>query len=321
MHTIAVHEYGGASALTAVERPDPTPGSGELTVEVAAAGVNYMDIHQREGLAPFRPALPFTAGNEGSGTVKEVGEGVTDFAPGDRVAWTGALGSYAEIAVIPAARALPVPPGLELETAAAVLLQGTTAQYLSASAYPVKPGDVAVVHAAAGGVGMLLTQMIKNRGGTVIATTSTPDKALVARSAGADVTGSYDDFHTVVRRETGDRGADVVYDSVGLVTFEQSLASLAPRGTLVLFGTASGPVPPFDLQRLAASAAYVTRPTLAHYAGTRHDLVERGSEVLAQTANGTLDVRVGGRYPLADAQRAHADLEARRTVGKLLLIP
>ncbi|WES66090.1 quinone oxidoreductase [Microbacter sp. GSS18] len=321
MHAIEVHGYGGTEVLTAVERPDPSPGPGEITVDVVAAGVNYMDVYQRQGLSPFRPPLPFIAGNEGAGIVREVSADVAGFLPGERVAWTGALGGYATTAVVPAARALPVPADLELETAAAVLLQGTTAQYLSASAYAVKPGDVAVVHAAAGGVGLLLTQMITNRGGVVIATTSAPEKSDLARAAGAVATAGYDDFSSVVRRETRDRGADVVYDSVGRVTFDQSLASLAPRGTLVLFGTSSGPVPPFDLQRLAATSAFITRPTLAHYAGTRQELVERGSEVLASAANGSLTVRIGGRYDLADAARAHADLEARRTSGKLLLVP
>ena len=265
-------------------------------------------------------------GQEGAGTVIATGAG-TEFAAGDRVAWTGAAGCYSEQALVAAASAVPVPDGIELGTAAAVLLQGMTAHYLCFSTYPVSQDDPVVVHAAAGGVGLLLTQLVKMRGGTVVATTSSPAKAALAQQAGADFVAGYEDFGEVVRQVTGGSvsdggGAAVVYDGVGQATFEASLAALRRRGYLVLYGAASGPVPPFDLQRLnPAGSLFVTRPTLAHYVATREELLWRAGDLFRWIGEGRLSVRVGGRYPLHQAAQAHEDLAGRRTTGKLLLLP
>jgi len=322
MRAVVVEQHGGPEVLQAIERPDPSPGPGGLLVEVAAAGVNFMDIYQREGRPPYLGGVPFVPGAEGAGTVTAVGDGVSGFAPGDRVAWTGAPGSYAELAVIQADRAVTVPGGMELEVAAAVMLQGLTAHYLCHSTYPVAPGDQVVVHAAAGGVGLLLTQMIVMRGGIVIATTSTDAKAKLARAAGAARVAGYADFGTVVGELTGGAGAAAVYDGVGQATFDASLAALRPRGYMVLYGAASGPVPPFELQRLAAGGSlYITRPTLGSYIATRDEYVKRADDLFSWVKTGQLTVRIGGRYPLAEAARAHADLAARSTSGKLLLLP
>jgi NADPH2:quinone reductase len=261
-------------------------------------------------------------GAEGAGTVTAVGEGVTGLSAGDRVAWASAPGSYAEQVVLPASRAVPVPAGVSLDVAAAVILQGLTAHYLASSTYPVRNGDVTVVHAAAGGVGLLLTQMVKRRGGIVVATTSGGPKEALARAAGADYVTGYGDFRAAVDQATGSVGADVVYDGVGQDTFDDSVAALRPRGMMVLYGASSGQVPPFDLQRLnSGGSLYATRPTLAHYVATPEELRWRSGELFDMVASGELDVRIGGTYPLADAARAQEDLAARRTTGKLLLMP
>ena len=319
MRAVVVPETGGPEVLTVTDQPSPRPGPGEILVEVAAAGVNFIDIYHRTGLYPM--PLPFHPGLEGAGLVAAAGEGVDGFAPGDRVAWTGVRGSYAEQTVVPADRAVPIPDGVSTEDAAAVMLQGITAQYLSTSTYPVRSGDTAVVHAAAGGVGLLLTQYVKARGGRVIGTVSTAEKERLAREAGADEIIRYTeaDVAAEVRRLTGDQGVPVVYDSVGADTFEGSLACLRPRGMLVLFGQSSGPVPPMEPARLITGSFFLTRPTSVHYTATRADLLERAGDVLGRVADGTLKVRIGGRYPLADARQAHEDLAARRTTGKLLL--
>lgn len=321
MRVIKVEQRGGPEVLSLAEHPAPQPGPGQIVAEVAAAGVNYMDIYQREGVGGYRPPLPFVTGGEGAGTVIAVGAGVTGPAVGDRVAWVGP-GSYAEQVVLPADRVVPVPDGISTELAAAAILQGMTAHYLVTSTYPVRPGDITVVHAAAGGVGLLLTQMIKRRGGVVVATASTTAKAVLAQRMGADHVTSYDEFGEAVRRLSGERGASVVFDGVGQATFEASLAALRPRGMMVLYGAASGPVPPFDPQRLnSAGSLFLTRPTLAHYVADRAELLWRAGELFEWLAKGELDVRIGGEYPLADARRAQEDLAARRTTGKLLLIP
>ena len=321
MRAVMVSEHGGPGTLQVTDVPVAQPGPGELLVDVAAVGVNFADIYAREGRYPYAHELPFVLGQEGAGTVTATGPG-TEFAVGDRVAWTGAGGCYAEQAVVAAASAVPVPDGIDLATAAAVLLQGMTAHYLCFSAYPVSQDDPVVVHAAAGGVGLLLTQLVKMRGGLVVATTSSPDKAALAREAGADFLAGYEDFGDVVRQVTGGDGAAVVYDGVGQATFEASLAALRRRGYLVLYGAASGPVPPFDLQRLnPAGSLFVTRPTLAHYVATREELLWRAGDLFGWISEGRLAVRVGGRYPLHAAAQAHEDLAGRRTTGKLLLLP
>jgi NADPH2:quinone reductase len=321
MRAVVVEEHGGPEVLQASERPAPSPGTGELLVDVAAAGVNFMDIYQREGRPPYAGNLPFVPGGEGAGSVAEVGQGVDGFAVGDRVAWIG-VGSYAEQAVIPAGSALAVPDGLDLRTAAAVLLQGMTAHYLCHSTYPVADGEIAVVHAAAGGVGLLLTQMIAMRGGVVVGTASTTAKAVLAQQAGAAHVAEYENFGDVVRDVTGGRGAAVVYDGVGQATFDASLAAIRPRGYMVLYGAASGPVPPFELQRLNTSGSlFITRPTLGHYIASREELTRRAGDLFSWLSEGRLSVRIGGTYPLGEAARAHEDLAARRTTGKLLLLP
>ena len=322
MRAIMVSRPGGPEVLEMTDVPAPEPGRGQLLVGVAAAGVNFMDIYQREGRPQYARPLPFTPGAEGAGTVLAAGPDAGGFAVGDQVAWTGVPGSYAEQVAVPAGSAVAVPAGMDLATAAAVMLQGMTAHYLCHSTYPVAEGDPVVVHAAAGGVGLLLTQMAVMRGGTVIATTSTTAKAVLAQHAGAAYVAGYDDFPEVVRRVTGDRGAAVVYDGVGQATFEAGLDALRPRGYLVLYGAASGPVPPFDLQRLLpAGSLFVTRPTLAHYLASREELLWRAGDVLGWVGEGRLSVRIGGTYPLEQAAVAHQDLAGRRTTGKLLLVP
>jgi NADPH:quinone reductase len=328
MRVIIAERLGGPEVLSVAEREAPRPGPGQVVVEVAAVGVNFADIYQREGVGGYRQELPFVPGMEGAGTVIAVADGVTALAVGDRVTWTGGAGGtggYAEQVALPADRAVPVPEAISLQVAAAVILQGMTAHYLVTSTYPVRDGDVAVVHAAAGGVGLLLTQMVKRRGGTVIATTSGGpggEKDELARNAGADYVTGYGGFRDVVDQVTGGVGAHVVYDGVGKDTFDDSLAALRPRGMMVLYGAASGQVPPLDPQRLnSAGSLFLTRPTLAHYIADPADLRWRAGEVLDQVASGELDVRIGGSYPLADAARAQQDLAARRTTGKLLLIP
>ena len=321
MRAVVVTRYGGPEVLEVVERDTPEPGPGQVLVDVAAAGVNYMDIYQRKGTA-YRMEPPFVTGNEGAGIVAAIGPGVSDLATGDAVAWTGVPGSYAERVAVPADRAVPVPEAVDPRTAAAVMLQGCTAHYLSHDTYRIREGDVAVVHAAAGGVGLLLTQIVTMRGGVVVATTSTTEKADLARAAGAAHVTTYEGFGDVVRDVTSGVGAHVVYDGVGQATFEAGLAALRPRGYMVLYGASSGPPPPFELQRLAsAGSLFVTRPTLGNYIATREELLGRTSDLFEWIAAGRLDVRIGATYPLADAARAQQDLAARRTTGKLLLIP
>ena len=320
---LVVTRHGGIDVLAVEQRPAPEPGAGEVLVEVAAAGVNFIDVYQREGVYPTTP--PFVGGNEGAGTVVAVGAGVEGFHAGDRVAWPQGIGSAASHVALPASALVSVPDGVELETAAAVMLQGLTAQYLTTSTYAVSPGDVALVHAAAGGVGQLLVQLVRARGGTVVATAGGPEKCETARAVGAEHVIDYravDDLADEVRRVTDGRGVDVAYDGVGKDTFDASLASLKPRGMLVLFGGASGQVPPFDIQRLnRGGSLFLTRPTLGHYLATREELEWRAGEVLGAVADGSLHVAVGGRYPLTEAATAYADLEGRHTQGKLLLIP
>ena len=322
MRAVVVQRLGGPEVLGLEERPGPRPGPGQVLVQVAAAGINFMDIYQREGRGGYAVEPPFVLGSEGAGTIIAAGDGVADFAAGDAVAWCGVPGSYAEQVVVPADRAVPVPPALDPRVAAAVMLQGMTAHYLCHSTYPVREDDVAVVHSAAGGVGLLLTQMIKRRGGTVIATTSGGEKPGLARRAGADHLAGYAGFRDVVAHVTSGQGAHVVYDGVGQATFDDSLAALRRRGMMVLYGASSGPVPPLDPQRLnSGGSLFLTRPTLVHYIADRTDLEWRAGDLFAWIAKGELDVRIGGTYPLADAGRAQEDLAARRTTGKLLLIP
>jgi NADPH:quinone reductase len=322
MRVIEVGRRGGPEVLNLAERAAPDPGPGQVVVRIAAAGVNFMDIYQREGVGGYRPALPYVPGAEGAGTIMATGDGVTGLAVGDQVAWAGPGSSYAEQAALPADRVVRVPPGISAQVAAAAMLQGMTAHYLVTSTYPVREGDVTVVHAAAGGVGLLLTQMVKRRGGVVIATTSGGEKHDLARAAGADHVVGYDRFGEVVGQVTGGAGAHVVYDGVGQATFDDSLAALRPRGMIVVYGAASGQVPPFDIQRLnSGGSLFATRPTLAHYIADPEEMRWRAGQVLGWIAADELDVRIGGSYPLADAALAHEDLAARRTTGKLLLIP
>jgi NADPH2:quinone reductase len=322
MRAIVVTRRGGPEVLELQDVPDPEPGPGQLLVDVEAIGVNYRDIYEREGIGGYSAEPPFVAGVEGAGTVAAVGEGVTEFSAGDRVAWTAGQGSYAERVVVDEDRAVPVPDGVSSEIAAAVLLQGMTAHYLATSTYPVQAGDAVLVHAAAGGVGLLLTQIVKLRGGRVIATTSSDEKAQLARGAGADEVIGYDGFSARVRDLTGGEGVAAVYDGVGRSTFDDSLASLRVRGFMVLYGAASGPVPPLDPMRLVAGGSlFLTRPSLQHYVARREELLQRAADVFGWIADGDLDVRIGHRYPLEDARRAQEDLAARRTTGKLILTP
>jgi NADPH2:quinone reductase len=320
MRAIVITENGGPEVLVAGERPVPDPGPGEVLIDVAAAGVNFIDVYFRTGAYPQE--LPFTPGVEAAGTVAATGDGVTEFSVGDRVAWVNVQGAYAEQAAIPAGRVVPVPDGVTLEDAAASLLQGMTAHYLTRSTYPIREGDTVLVHAAAGGMGLLLTQAAKALGARVIGTASTPEKEKLARDAGADVTMGYDGFPDKVRELTGGEGVAAVYDGVGAPTFDGSLASLRRRGVLALYGAAGGKVPPFDPQRLnAAGSVYLTRPTLAHFTEAREELLERAADVYGWVASGAVRVHVGHRYDLAEAATAHADLQSRRTTGKLLLLP
>jgi len=322
MRAIQVNSYGGPEALQLVDVDTSRPGPDQVLVDVAACGVNYIDTYQRSGI--YQVPLPLVLGLEGAGTVAAVGSGVTDLAVGDRVAWAAAQGSYAERVLVDAARAIRVPDGVSDEVAGAVPLQGMTAHYLATSTYPVQAGDTVIVHAAAGGVGLLLTQIVRMRGGRVIATVSTEEKAALARRAGADEVVRYDqvDFAAEARRLTGGAGVAAVYDGVGRTTFDASLSALRPRGMLVLYGASSGPVPPVDPQRLnSGGSLFLTRPSLGHYTATREELLERAGEVFGWIAAGKLDVRIGGRYSLAEAGRAHEDLQGRRTTGKLLLVP
>ena len=320
MKAVVIERHGGPDVMQLGEMPDPQPGPGELLVEVALAGVNYIDTYYRSGSYPLQ--LPAVIGQEGSGRVIGLGDGVDGWAVGDRVAWSGQAGSCAERLVLPADRALRVPDGMDDATAAAVTLQGITAHYLTQSTYMVAEDDLVLVHAAAGGVGLLLTQMATARGGRVIGTVSTDEKAELAREAGAVETVRYDreDFVARARAFSGGQGVHVVYDGVGRDTFDGSLASLAVRGMLVLFGASSGQPAPFEVARLqAAGSVFLTRPTIGHYTRTMGELRWRADDVFRHVVDGSLSVRIGGTYPLADVARAHEDLQARRTTGKLLL--
>jgi len=320
MRAIRVHAVGGAEVLVPEEIPAPSPGPKEALVRLSAAGVNFIDIYHRIGLYPL--PLPFTPGNEGAGVVEAVGPDVTEVRAGDRVAYAMSTGSYAELAVVPVFRLVPIPDAVSFEAAAAVMLQGMTAHYLAHSTFPLAPGHQALVHAAAGGVGLLLVQMAKKRGARVLGTVSTEAKAEAARRAGADVVIRYteEDFEAVARRETDGRGLDVVYDSVGKTTFDKSLRSLRPRGMLALYGQSSGPVPPFDPGELAKRGSlFLTRPSLAHYNLDRAELLARAGDVLSWMEKGELEVKIDRTLPLAQAKEAHRLLESRQTSGKLVL--
>ncbi|MET7465858.1 quinone oxidoreductase [Nonomuraea sp. NPDC005501] len=315
MRAIVIAAHGGPEVLEHVERPDPEPGQGEVVVDVAAAGVNYIDTYHRSGAYPL--ALPTAIGSEGAGAVSAVGPGVRDVAVGDTVAWASVLGSYAEKAVVPADRLVPVPDGVDAELAAATMLQGMTAHYLTHSTHAVREGDHVLVHAGAGGMGQLLIQLAKLRGAKVHATVSTAEKEKLAREAGADEVLRYDDFAEALSGRM-----DVVYDGVGAATFDGGLKALRPRGLMALYGAASGPVPPVDPQTLNKNGSlFLTRPTLADYIAEREELLQRASDLFGWIREGRLRINVSARYPLAEAARAHEDLTSRRTTGKLLLIP
>jgi NADPH2:quinone reductase len=321
MRAITVSQLGGPEVLVETDTAEPSFGLDELLVRVEAIGVNYIDTYFRRGI--YKRPVPYTPGDEGAGVVIARGSHVTGFAVGDRVAWAAAPASYAEEVAVPAAAAVKVPAGVEPAAAASALLQGMTAHYLAYSVHRIEPGQDVLIHAGAGGVGLLLTQMAKMLGARVITTVSTEEKERLSLDAGADDVLRYrDDLAEVVRGLTGGAGVDVVYDGVGKDTFEASLASLKVRGMLALFGASSGPVPPFDPQRLnGAGSLFLTRPTLAHYTRTREELDWRSGDVLRWLGEGKLKLRVGATYPLADAARAHADLQARKTTGSVVLIP
>ena len=308
--------------LRYAEVPQPTPGPGQALVKIDAAGVNYVDVYQRTGLYPVQ--LPLILGQEAGGTVTAVGPGVSEVKVGHRVAYAHVLGAYAEYAAVPAERLVVLPNGVSTKQGAAAMLQGMTAHYLATTTYPLKPGDTCLVHAAAGGVGLLLCQIAKLRGARVFGTASTEEKAQLAREAGAEEVILYtrEDFEAAVKRLTEGAGVQVIYDSVGKTTFAKGLSCLAPRGMMVLYGQSSGPVGPFDPQVLSRSGSlFLTRPTLAHYIATRDELVARAEEVMDWVRQGKLALRIGHEFPLAEAAEAHRQLEARKTTGKVLLIP
>jgi NADPH2:quinone reductase len=319
MRAIQISRTGGAEVLEVVEVARPEPAAGQVLVRVAASGVNFIDTYLREGRYPA--ALPFVPGQEAAGEVVALGDGVSGFVVGERVAWTGRRGTYAEYALAAAGDLLKVPAGLKLEDAAAALTQGLTAHYLAYDTYAIQPGDTVLVHAGAGGVGLLLTQMARRLGARVLTTVSSEEKAELSRQAGADAAILYTqvNFAEEVKRLTGGVGLPVVYDSVGKTTFEDSLQCLRPRGLLALFGASSGAVPAMDPIRLMAGSLYLTRPTLKDYVQTRGELERRAGELFAWVESGELKVRIGHRYALEDAARAHRDLEGRRTTGKVLL--
>jgi len=322
MKAIQIHSTGGPEALQLVDLPIPEPGPGQVLVRIEAAGVNFIEVYFRKGV--YKTAFPTIPGSEAAGTVEELGPGVSGFKAGDAVASTSFMGSYAEYALVPAAQLVGIPPGVSMECAAAAMLQGMTAHYLTHSTYPLKAGETALVHAGAGGVGLLLTQMATRIGARVIATVSTPAKAELSREAGASDVILYteQDFEAEVKRLTGGKGVDIVYDSVGKTTFEQSLNCLRPRGLMALFGASSGSVPPFDPILLNSKGSlFLTRPTLWHYIATRAELEWRAGDVLGWAAGGQLKVRTEFTYPLANAAQAQIDLEARKTTGKILLVP
>jgi NADPH2:quinone reductase len=322
MRAIQIHQTGGPEVLQMAELPVPQPGPGQVLIRTEAVGVNFIDIYFRKGV--YKTTLPLTPGSEAAGSVEELGPGVTGFAIDDRVASVNVLGSYAEYALVPAEKLVKIPDGVTTQQAAAVLLQGMTAHYLATATFPLKAGDTALIHAGAGGVGLLLTQIATHIGARVLTTVSTPAKAELSREAGAAEVILYteQDFESEVKRLTQGKGVDVVYDSVGKTTFEGSLNCLRPRGLLALFGASSGPVPPFDLIQLSSKGSlYVTRPTLWHYLATRAELDQRAGDVLRWVASGELKLRTEHTYLLAEAAQAQTDLEARKTTGKILLEP
>lgn len=322
MQAIRVHNTGGPEVLRYEQVSQPVPGPGEVLVRIHAAGLNFIEVYQRTGL--YKVGLPFTPGTEGAGRVVDIGPGVTDVMVGDQVASQNFAGSYAELSLVRADRLIRVPVGISPQVAAAVMLQGMTAHYLACSTFPLSSSHTCLVHAAAGGVGQLLCQLARLRGARVIGTVSTEAKAAVARAAGAHDVILYTerDFESETRRLTDGAGVHVVYDSVGLTTFAKSLACLTPRGMLVLYGQSSGSVPPIDPQLLSQKGSlFLTRPTLGHYVASRAELVERASAVLGWVAEGSLKVSIGREFPLSEAAKAHTELEARRTTGKVLLIP
>jgi NADPH2:quinone reductase len=322
MRAVRIHKYGGPEVLTHEEIGIPEPKAGEARVKIEAIGLNYIDIYQRIGLYPI--ATPFTLGMEGAGVVDAIGDGVTAVKIGDRVAYSMILGSYAEYAIVPAVKLAPLPSNIDAKAAATLMLQGMTAHYLTHSTYALKKGDSALVHAGAGGVGLLLIQIAKQLGANVIGTVSTEAKAQLAKDAGADHVILYTqmDFLAEVKKLTGGAGMHVVYDSVGQTTFDKSLDCLRPRGYMVLFGQSSGPVPPFDPAKLAAKGSlFLTRPTLAHYALDRAELLQRAGDLFNWTASGKLKLRIESTFPMAEAAEAHRQLEGRKTTGKVVLIP
>jgi NADPH:quinone reductase len=322
MKAVRVHKYGGPEVLTLEEIPVPEPKAGEACVKIEAIGVNYIDVYQRTGLYPLQ--TPFTLGTEGAGIVDAVGPNVTEVEKGERVGYAMIPGSYAEYAIVPAARLVPIPPNIDARSAAALMTQGMTAHYLTHSTYPLKKGETALLHAAAGGVGLLVIQIAKQLGATVIGTVSTEAKAKLAKEMGADhlILYTQSDFLAEVKKLTDGRGANVVYDSVGQTTFDKSLDCLRPRGYLVLFGQSSGPVPPFDPGKLAAKGSlFLTRPSLPHYTLERSELLQRANDVFNWTAKGKLKVRIDKTFPLAEAAEAHRQLEGRKTTGKVILLP
>ncbi len=322
MKAMSVHEFGGPDVLKYEDLPVPEPGAGEARVKIEAIGLNYIDIYQRTGLYPME--LPFTLGREAAGVVDAVGADVTEVKKGDRVAYAMVPGSYSEYAVLPARRLVPLPKDLDTRTAAAAMLQGMTVHYLTHTTYALKKGERALIHAAAGGVGLLLIQVAKRLGATVYGTVSTEEKAHLAKEAGADEVILYNqtDFAAEVKRLTKDLGVHVVYDSVGKDTFEKSLDCLRPRGYMVLFGASSGPVPPFNLATLAGKGSlFVTRPSLAHYTIDRKELLQRANDLFNWITSGELKLRISQTFPLAEAAEAHRQLESRKTTGKVLLIP
>jgi NADPH:quinone reductase len=322
MKAIQIHETGGPEVLQLAEVPIPEPGAGQVLIRVEAVGVNFIEIYFRKGV--YKAPLPLTPGSEAAGTVEKLGPGVTGFEVGDRVASVSVAGSYAQHALVPAAQLVKVPGRLSPQAAAAAMLQGMTAHYLAYSTFELKAGHTALVHAGAGGVGLLLTQIASRLGAKVITTVSTPEKAALSRAAGAAEVILYteQDFEAEVKRVTGGKGVDVVYDSVGRTTFDKSLNCLRPRGLLALFGGSSGPVPPFDLIQLSGKGSlYITRPTLWHYVATRAELEWRSGKILDWVATGELKLRMEHSYPLAQAAQAQTDLEGRKTTGKILLVP
>ena len=322
MRAVQIEQTGGPEQMRVADVPTPAPGAGQALVRIAASGVNFIDVYFRAGV--YKADLPITLGSEAAGTVAAIGPDVTDVTPGDRVAYAMVRGSYADYAIVPAAQLVKIPDRVDFNSAAAAMLQGMTAHYLTHSTYALKAGDECLVHAAAGGAGGLIAQMARARGARVLGTVSSEEKAAVARESGVDEAILYTqaDFEAEVKRLTGGRGVHVVYDSVGRTTFEKSLACLRPRGVLALFGQSSGPVAPIDPQILnTRGSVFLTRPSLAHYLLTRDELLWRAGDVLNAVASGTLRLRIHQTYPLDRAADAHRDLESRKTTGKLLLVP